>query len=68
MSACLGKPLYVEDFISANALKLKILQSPHAYACIEKIDSSHAMHPLPRPFPRLTKHTTIEGSFQQAGE
>ena len=43
MAACLGKPLYVEDLIPAHALKLKILQSPHAYAYIEKIDSSRAL-------------------------
>ena len=27
MAACLGKPLYVEDFIPRNALRLKIVQS-----------------------------------------
>ena len=35
MAACLGKPLYVEDFIPRNALRLKIVQSPHAFAYIE---------------------------------
>lgn len=43
LAACLGKPLYVEDFIPANALHLKILQSPYAFAKIEKIDTSRAL-------------------------
>ena len=43
MAACLGKPLYVEDFIPRNALRLKIVQSPHAFAYIEKIDTARAL-------------------------
>ena len=43
LAACLGKPLYVEDMIPENALKLKILGSPYAHAYIRKIDYSRAL-------------------------
>lgn len=43
MAACLGRPLYVEDFIPRNVLRLKIVQSPHAFARIENVDTARAL-------------------------
>lgn len=37
-----GKPVYTEDLVMANALVIKILRSPHAYAKIKLIDTSKA--------------------------
>lgn len=43
LAACLGKPLYVADFIPRDALYLKILGSPHPFADILSIDTSQAL-------------------------
>lgn len=37
-----GKPVYTEDLAPANALVVKILRSPHAFARITAIDTSKA--------------------------
>ncbi len=37
-----GKPSYVEDFVPANALHVKMLWSPHPHAIIKSIDISEA--------------------------
>lgn len=37
-----GKPVYTEDLAMANALVVKILRSPHAFARIKNIDTSKA--------------------------
>ncbi len=37
-----GKPVYTEDIAPANALVVKILRSPHAFARIKKIDTTKA--------------------------
>lgn len=37
-----GKPVYTEDLAVANALVVKILRSPHAFAKIKAIDTSKA--------------------------
>ena len=37
-----GKPLYTEDLVPANALIVKILRSPHAFARVRSIDASAA--------------------------
>ena len=37
-----GKPVYTEDLMVANALVIKILRSPHAYARIKSIDTKKA--------------------------
>lgn len=37
-----GKPVYTEDLAPANALVVKILRSPHAFARITSIDTSKA--------------------------
>ncbi|WP_346356065.1 xanthine dehydrogenase family protein molybdopterin-binding subunit [Azotosporobacter soli] len=39
----LGKPVYTEDLADANALVVKILRSPHAFARIKQIDASKAL-------------------------
>ncbi|MFT8315331.1 MAG: molybdopterin cofactor-binding domain-containing protein [Clostridium sp.] len=42
MSIATGKPVYTEDLAMSNALVVKILRSPHAFAMIENIDISRA--------------------------
>lgn len=37
-----GKPVYTEDLALQNALVIKILRSPHAFARIKSIDVSRA--------------------------
>ena len=37
-----GKPAYTDDLAAANALVIKILRSPHAFAKIKAIDTSEA--------------------------
>lgn len=38
-----GKPVYTEDLITKDALIIKILRSPHAFARITAIDTAHAL-------------------------
>lgn len=42
MAIATGKPVYTEDLAMDNALVVKILRSPHAYAKIKSIDLSKA--------------------------
>ena len=42
MAIATGKPVYTEDLAMANALVVKILRSPHAFARILSIDTSRA--------------------------
>ncbi len=42
MSITTGKPVYTDDLSAKNALVVKILRSPHAYAKIKDIDTSKA--------------------------
>jgi CO/xanthine dehydrogenase Mo-binding subunit len=42
MSIATGKPVYTEDLAMANALVVKILRSPHAFAKIISIDTAKA--------------------------
>lgn len=42
MSIATGKPVYTEDLVMKDALWIKILRSPHAYAKIKSIDTSRA--------------------------
>lgn len=37
-----GKPVYTDDLVMANALVVKVLRSPHAFAEIKSIDTSQA--------------------------
>ena len=43
MSIATGKPVYTDDLAAKEALVVKILRSPHAYATIEDIDIKRAM-------------------------
>ena len=42
MAIATGKPVYTEDLAMSNALVVKILRSPHAFARIKSIDISKA--------------------------
>jgi CO/xanthine dehydrogenase Mo-binding subunit len=42
LSIATGRPVYTEDLAVANALVVKILRSPHAYARIQTIDTTRA--------------------------
>lgn len=42
MAIVTGKPVYTEDLVVQNALTIKILRSPHAFAKIKSIDTSRA--------------------------
>ncbi|ABO51280.1 xanthine dehydrogenase, molybdenum binding subunit apoprotein [Desulforamulus reducens MI-1] len=42
LSIATGKPAYTEDLAAANALVIKILRSPHAFAKIKTIDTAEA--------------------------
>lgn len=42
MTIAAGKPVYTEDLVMANALVVKILRSPYAFAKIKSIDTSRA--------------------------
>ncbi|AOY76483.1 xanthine dehydrogenase family protein molybdopterin-binding subunit [Clostridium formicaceticum] len=42
MAIATGKPVYTEDMVPPNALVVKLLRSPHAFARIKSIDTSKA--------------------------
>ncbi|MFT9496098.1 xanthine dehydrogenase family protein molybdopterin-binding subunit [Anaerosolibacter sp.] len=42
MAIATGKPVYTEDMVPPNALVVKLLRSPHAFARIKTIDTSKA--------------------------
>lgn len=42
MNIATGKPLYTDDLVMKEALVIKILRSPHAFARIKAIDTSRA--------------------------
>jgi len=42
MSITTGKAVYTDDLSSKDALVVKVLRSPHAYAKIKNIDVSRA--------------------------
>ena len=43
MAIATGKPVYTDDLASKDALVVKILRSPHAYAKIKNIDTKRAL-------------------------
>ncbi len=43
MQLLLGKPVYMDDIVPADALVVKILRSPHPNAIVESIDTAVAM-------------------------
>ena len=47
MSIATGKPVYTDDLSAKDALVVKILRSPHAYAIIKDIDTSKAEMMVP---------------------
>ncbi len=42
MAIATGKPVYTEDLVTANALVVKLLRSPYAFARIKSIDTTRA--------------------------
>ncbi|MEG2985204.1 MAG: molybdopterin cofactor-binding domain-containing protein, partial [Peptostreptococcaceae bacterium] len=44
MAIATGKPVYTDDLAAKDALVVKILRSPHAYAKIKNIDTSRALN------------------------
>ena len=62
-----GKPVYTEDMVPANALTVKILRSPHAFARIRDIDISKALQ-LPGVETVLTYRDVPQVRFTLAGQ
>lgn len=62
-----GKPVYTEDLISKDALIVKILRSPHAFARITTIDTTHALK-LPGVECILTHKDVPNVRFTLAGQ
>ena len=42
MQLLLGKPLYTDDLVPRNALKVRLLRSPHANAMVREIRTDAA--------------------------
>lgn len=62
-----GKPVYTEDLAAANALVIKILRSPHAFARIKSIDTSKALL-VPGVESIFTYHDVPRVRFTLAGQ
>lgn len=62
-----GKPVYTEDLITKDALIIKILRSPHAFARITAIDTTHALK-LPGVECILTHKDVPNVRFTLAGQ
>lgn len=62
-----GKPVYTEDMVPAQALVVKILHSPHAFARINSIDTEKAAK-LPGVECILTHHDVPKVRFTLAGQ
>ncbi|MBU1141979.1 MAG: molybdopterin-dependent oxidoreductase [Firmicutes bacterium] len=63
----MGRPAYTDDLADPNALIVKILRSPHAFAKIVSIDTSKAME-LEGVELILTHHDVPRKSFTRAGQ
>jgi putative selenate reductase molybdopterin-binding subunit len=63
----MGRPAYTDDLAEPNALIIKILRSPHAFAKIKKIDVSKASA-LEGVELVLTHHDVPKTSFTRAGQ
>lgn len=63
----LGKPVYTDDLAPANALVLKILRSPHAFAKILSIDTEVASK-VPGVECILTHHDVPKNRYTRAGQ
>ncbi len=62
-----GQAAYTEDFIPPNALAIKVLRSPHAFAKITKIDTTIAMK-VAGVEAIFTHHDTPKTRFTLAGQ
>jgi putative selenate reductase molybdopterin-binding subunit len=63
----MGRPAYSDDLADPNALIIKILRSPHAFAKIKKIDVSKA-YAVDGVELILTHHDVPRTSFTRAGQ
>jgi putative selenate reductase molybdopterin-binding subunit len=62
-----GKPAFVEDMVSKQALVLKMLRSPHAHAYIRSIDTREA-ESIPGVAMVITHANCPDGYYGQAGQ
>ncbi|MFZ5965753.1 MAG: xanthine dehydrogenase family protein molybdopterin-binding subunit [Bacillota bacterium] len=67
MDIATGKPVYTDDLVMANALTVKILRSPHAFAEIKSIDTTKA-ESLPGVECVLTYKDVPDVRFTLAGQ
>jgi CO/xanthine dehydrogenase Mo-binding subunit len=67
MTLVTGKPVYTDDIVPQNALIVKILRSPHAFAKIQAIDVSKA-EKLPGVECVLTYKDVPKNRFTLAGQ
>ena len=67
MSLVTGKPVYTGDMVPPNALRLKLLRSPHARAYIRSIDTSKAKL-VPGVVCVLTWEDAPQSRFTTAGQ
>lgn len=67
ISIATGKPVYTEDLVMANALVVKILRSPHAFARITSIDTARAEN-LPGVACIITHRDVPKIRFTLAGQ
>ncbi|SNS41436.1 CO or xanthine dehydrogenase, Mo-binding subunit [Anaerovirgula multivorans] len=67
MDVATGKPVYTDDLVMTNALIVKILRSPHAFAEIKSIDVSRA-EDLPGVECVLTYKDVPNVRFTMAGQ
>lgn len=67
LGIAMGKPVYTEDLIPQNALAVKVLRSPHAFARIKSIDVSKALK-LPGVECVLTYKNVPRVPFTRAGQ
>lgn len=67
MGLILGKPVYTDDLAPDNALILKILRSPHAFAKIKSIDITVASK-VPGVECILTHHDAPKNRYTRAGQ
>jgi len=67
MSLVTGKPVYTGDMVPANALRIKLLRSPHARANIKSIDVSRALR-VPGVVAVFTYEDMPQSRFTTAGQ
>lgn len=67
MGLVLGRPAFTDDLAPVDALIVKVLRSPHAYAEILDIDS-HSAEALPEIKCILTYENVMDTLFSRAGQ